>query len=38
MKSVPGTALVEMSEEFAVDRAVTHLHGLKVFGRKLSVR
>ncbi|CAJ1054175.1 heterogeneous nuclear ribonucleoprotein L-like [Xyrichtys novacula] len=37
MKSVPGTALVEMGDEYAVDRAVTHLHGIKVFGQKLSV-
>ncbi|XP_056264612.1 heterogeneous nuclear ribonucleoprotein L-like, partial [Pseudoliparis swirei] len=37
MKSVPGTALVEMGHEYAVDRAVTHLHGLKVFGKKLNV-
>ncbi|KAG7455559.1 heteroproteinous nuclear ribonucleoprotein L-like [Solea senegalensis] len=37
MKSVPGTALVEMSDEFAVDRAVTHLNNVKVFGQKLNV-
>ncbi|KAM7419967.1 hypothetical protein PAMA_016870 [Pampus argenteus] len=37
MKSVPGTALVEMGDEYAVDRAVTHLNGVKVFGKKLSV-
>uniref|UniRef100_A0A1A8EJC2 Heterogeneous nuclear ribonucleoprotein L-like n=2 Tax=Nothobranchius korthausae TaxID=1143690 RepID=A0A1A8EJC2_9TELE len=29
MKSVPGTALVEMGDEYAVDRAVTHLNGIK---------
>ncbi|XP_029014126.1 heterogeneous nuclear ribonucleoprotein L-like isoform X1 [Betta splendens] len=37
MKSVPGTALVEMSDEYAVDRAVTHLNSIKVFGKKLNV-
>ncbi|XP_041640312.1 heterogeneous nuclear ribonucleoprotein L-like isoform X2 [Cheilinus undulatus] len=37
MKSVPGTALVEMGDEYAVDRAVTHLNSVKVFGRKLNV-
>lgn len=37
MKSVPGTALVEMADEYAVDRAVTHLNGTKVFGKKLNV-
>ncbi|KAM7394829.1 hypothetical protein PAMP_021609 [Pampus punctatissimus] len=37
MKSVPGTALVEMGDEYAVDRAVTHLNSVKVFGKKLNV-
>uniref|UniRef100_A0AAQ6IDU7 RRM domain-containing protein n=1 Tax=Anabas testudineus TaxID=64144 RepID=A0AAQ6IDU7_ANATE len=37
MKSVPGTALVEMGDEYAVDRAVTHLNSIKVFGKKLNV-
>ncbi|XP_045904353.1 heterogeneous nuclear ribonucleoprotein L-like isoform X2 [Micropterus dolomieu] len=37
MKSVPGTALVEMGDEYAVDRAVTHLNSIKVFGQKLNV-
>ncbi|MEQ2262112.1 hypothetical protein XENORESO_014042 [Xenotaenia resolanae] len=37
MKSVSGTALVEMADEYAVDRAVTHLNGTKVFGKKLNV-
>ncbi|XP_030589618.1 heterogeneous nuclear ribonucleoprotein L-like isoform X2 [Archocentrus centrarchus] len=37
MKSIPGTALVEMGDEYAVDRAVTHLNGIKVFGKKLNV-
>ncbi|XP_040042808.2 heterogeneous nuclear ribonucleoprotein L-like isoform X2 [Gasterosteus aculeatus] len=37
MKSVPGTALVEMGDEYAVDRAVTHLNNIKVFGQKLNV-
>ncbi|XP_058496838.1 heterogeneous nuclear ribonucleoprotein L-like [Solea solea] len=37
MRSVPGTALVEMSDEFAVVRAVTHLNNVKVFGQKLNV-
>ncbi|KAG9338056.1 hypothetical protein JZ751_027132 [Albula glossodonta] len=29
MKSVPGTALVEMGDEYAVDRAITHLNSIK---------
>ncbi|KAM8878079.1 heterogeneous nuclear ribonucleoprotein L-like isoform 2-T2 [Spinachia spinachia] len=37
MKSVPGTALVEMGDEYAVDRSVTHLNNITVFGKKLSV-
>uniref|UniRef100_UPI003AAC91DC heterogeneous nuclear ribonucleoprotein L-like n=1 Tax=Centroberyx gerrardi TaxID=166262 RepID=UPI003AAC91DC len=37
MKSVPGTALVEMGDEFAVDRAVTHLNSIKLFSKRLSV-
>ncbi|XP_044045301.1 heterogeneous nuclear ribonucleoprotein L-like isoform X3 [Siniperca chuatsi] len=37
MKSVPGTALVEMGDEYAVDRAVTHLNSIKVFDKKLNV-
>ncbi|XP_039594121.1 heterogeneous nuclear ribonucleoprotein L-like isoform X1 [Polypterus senegalus] len=37
MKSVPGTALVEMADEYAVDRAITHLNGIKVFGKRVSV-
>uniref|UniRef100_A0A3Q1CNU7 RRM domain-containing protein n=1 Tax=Amphiprion ocellaris TaxID=80972 RepID=A0A3Q1CNU7_AMPOC len=37
MKSVPGTALVEMGDEYAVDRAVTHLNSIKVFGKKVNV-
>ncbi|XP_041866155.1 heterogeneous nuclear ribonucleoprotein L-like [Melanotaenia boesemani] len=37
MKSVPGTALVEMGDEYSVDRAITHLNSIKVFGKRLSV-
>ncbi|KAM3865222.1 heterogeneous nuclear ribonucleoprotein L-like [Diretmus argenteus] len=37
MKSVPGTALVEMGDEYAVDRAITHLNSIKVFGKRLGV-
>uniref|UniRef100_A0AAV2JJ37 RRM domain-containing protein n=1 Tax=Knipowitschia caucasica TaxID=637954 RepID=A0AAV2JJ37_KNICA len=37
MKSVPGTALVEMGDEYAVDRAITHLNSVKVFGKRLNV-
>lgn len=37
MKSVPGTALVEMGDEYAVDRAITHLNSIKVFGKKLNI-
>lgn len=37
MKSVAGTALVEMGEVYAVDRAVTHLNSIKLFDKKLNV-
>ncbi|KAL2087316.1 hypothetical protein ACEWY4_018375 [Coilia grayii] len=37
MKSVPGTALVEMGDEYAVDRAITHLNNIKVFSKRLNV-
>lgn len=37
MKSVPGTALVEMGDEYAVDRAITHLNSIKVFGKRINV-
>ena len=37
MKSVHGTALVEMGDEYAVDRAITHLNSIKVFGKRLNV-
>ncbi|XP_019737748.1 heterogeneous nuclear ribonucleoprotein L-like isoform X2 [Hippocampus comes] len=37
MKSVPGTALVEMGDDYAVDRAITHLNSIRVFGKRLSV-
>ncbi|TNN50855.1 Heterogeneous nuclear ribonucleoprotein L-like [Liparis tanakae] len=37
MKSVPGTALVEMGDEYAVDRAITHLNSIKVFGKRLNL-
>ncbi|KAK1171606.1 heterogeneous nuclear ribonucleoprotein L-like isoform X1 [Acipenser oxyrinchus oxyrinchus] len=37
MKSVPGTALVEMGDEYALDRAITHLNSIKVFGKRLNV-
>uniref|UniRef100_A0A3Q2DG52 Heteroous nuclear ribonucleoprotein L like n=1 Tax=Cyprinodon variegatus TaxID=28743 RepID=A0A3Q2DG52_CYPVA len=37
MKSVPGTALVEMGDEYAVDRAITHLNSIKLFGKRLNV-
>ncbi|KAM9726435.1 heterogeneous nuclear ribonucleoprotein L-like isoform 2-T2 [Menidia menidia] len=37
MKSLPGTALVEMGDEYAVDRAITHLTGIKLFGKRLNV-
>ncbi|KAF7649280.1 hypothetical protein LDENG_00143880 [Lucifuga dentata] len=37
MKRIPGTALVEMGDEYAVERVVTHLNGIKVFGKKLNV-
>ncbi|XP_041108100.1 heterogeneous nuclear ribonucleoprotein L-like isoform X2 [Polyodon spathula] len=37
MKSVPGTALVEMGDEYAVDRAITHLNSIKVFAKRLNV-
>ncbi|XP_040206714.1 heterogeneous nuclear ribonucleoprotein L-like [Rana temporaria] len=37
MKTIPGTALVEMGDEYAVERAVTHLNNVKVFGKRLNV-
>ncbi|XP_063051330.1 heterogeneous nuclear ribonucleoprotein L-like [Engraulis encrasicolus] len=37
MKSVPGTALVEMGDEYAVDRAITHLNNIKIFSKRLNV-
>ncbi|XP_008314682.1 heterogeneous nuclear ribonucleoprotein L-like [Cynoglossus semilaevis] len=37
LKSVPCTVLVEMGDRYAVDRAVTHLNDIKVFGNKLNV-
>lgn len=37
MKTIPGTALVEMGDEYAVERAVTHLNSVKLFGKKLNV-
>lgn len=37
MKSIPGTALVEMGDEYAVDRTVSHLNSVKVFDKKLNV-
>ncbi|KAM4695402.1 heterogeneous nuclear ribonucleoprotein L-like [Discoglossus pictus] len=37
MKTIPGTALVEMGDEYDVDRAVTHLNNVKVFGKRLNV-
>uniref|UniRef100_A0A8C5FDZ3 RRM domain-containing protein n=1 Tax=Gadus morhua TaxID=8049 RepID=A0A8C5FDZ3_GADMO len=37
MKSVPGTSLVEMGDEYAVDRAITHLNSIRVFAKRLNV-
>ncbi|XP_078505146.1 heterogeneous nuclear ribonucleoprotein L-like [Lissotriton helveticus] len=37
MKSIPGTALIEMGDEYAVERAITHLNNLKLFGTRLNV-
>lgn len=37
MKSIPGTSLVEMGDEYAAYRSVSHLNGIKVFGTKLNV-
>ncbi|KAM4603441.1 heterogeneous nuclear ribonucleoprotein L-like isoform 2-T2 [Polymixia lowei] len=37
MKSVPETALVEMGDEYAVDRAITHLNSIKLFSKRLNV-
>ncbi|XP_024643471.2 heterogeneous nuclear ribonucleoprotein L-like isoform X1 [Macaca nemestrina] len=37
MKTIPGTALVEMGDEYAVERAVTHLNNVKLFGKRLNV-
>ncbi|MEE6474928.1 hypothetical protein FKM82_010541 [Ascaphus truei] len=37
MKTIPGSALVEMGDEYAVERAVTHLNNVKIFGKRLNV-
>ncbi|XP_075123663.1 heterogeneous nuclear ribonucleoprotein L-like [Leptodactylus fuscus] len=37
MKTISGTALVEMGDQYAVKRAVTHLDNVKVFGKTLKV-
>ncbi|XP_028743780.1 heterogeneous nuclear ribonucleoprotein L-like [Peromyscus leucopus] len=37
MKTIPGTALVEMGDKYAVERAVTHLNNVKLFGKRLNV-
>ncbi|XP_066451964.1 heterogeneous nuclear ribonucleoprotein L-like isoform X2 [Eleutherodactylus coqui] len=37
MKTIPGSALVEMSDEYAVKRAVTHLNDVKIFEKRLNV-
>lgn len=37
MKSIPGTSLVEMGDEFAAYRAISHLNGIRVLGTKLIV-
>ncbi|XP_056423416.1 heterogeneous nuclear ribonucleoprotein L-like isoform X2 [Hyla sarda] len=37
MKTIPGTALVEMGDEYSVKRAVTHLNNVEVFGKKLNI-
>ncbi|XP_069062994.1 heterogeneous nuclear ribonucleoprotein L [Pleurodeles waltl] len=37
MKSKPGAAMVEMSDGYAVDRALTHLNNNYMFGQKLNV-
>ncbi|XP_075452524.1 heterogeneous nuclear ribonucleoprotein L-like isoform X2 [Ascaphus truei] len=37
MKTIPGTALVEMSDEYSVKRAVAHLNEVKIFGKRLNV-
>ncbi|XP_053239513.1 heterogeneous nuclear ribonucleoprotein L-like [Podarcis raffonei] len=37
MRSIPGTALVEMGDEYAVERAVTHLNNITLFGKRINV-
>ncbi|XP_061828279.1 heterogeneous nuclear ribonucleoprotein L-like [Nerophis lumbriciformis] len=37
MKSKPGAAMVEMSDCYGVDRAITHLNNNFLFGQKLNV-
>ncbi|XP_049623540.1 heterogeneous nuclear ribonucleoprotein L-like [Suncus etruscus] len=37
MKTIPGTALVEMGDERAVERAVAHLNNVQLFGKRLNV-
>ncbi|XP_043913411.1 heterogeneous nuclear ribonucleoprotein L-like [Protopterus annectens] len=37
MKTIPGNALIEMGDEYAVERAVTHLNNIKLFEKKINV-
>ncbi|XP_030627345.1 heterogeneous nuclear ribonucleoprotein L-like [Chanos chanos] len=37
MRSVPGCALVEMGDTLGVDRVITHLNNIKVFGKKFCL-
>uniref|UniRef100_A0A4W3H7Z3 RRM domain-containing protein n=1 Tax=Callorhinchus milii TaxID=7868 RepID=A0A4W3H7Z3_CALMI len=37
MKSMPDAAMVEMGDEFSVERAITHLNNVHMFGKPLSL-
>ena len=37
IKSKPRTAMVEMADGYAVDRAITHLNNNFMFGQKMNV-
>uniref|UniRef100_UPI00358FD985 heterogeneous nuclear ribonucleoprotein L-like n=1 Tax=Myxine glutinosa TaxID=7769 RepID=UPI00358FD985 len=37
MKSKPGSAMVEMGESFAVDRAIMNLNQAEIFGKKINL-
>lgn len=37
MKSMPDAAMVEMGDEFSVDRAITHLNCVEMFEKRINL-